>query len=67
MCILFGHNPQIIFRHFFHKMNLVIFCAQNEKILGILCMRHLLQFYADWLENLQVFKSGSEDVHLDWA
>ena len=25
ICILFGYNPQIIFCHFFHNLNLVIF------------------------------------------
>ena len=28
MCILFVHNPQIIFCHFFYKMNLVIFVTK---------------------------------------
>ena len=31
MCILFGHNPQFIFCHFFHKMNLVIFVAKVNR------------------------------------
>ena len=25
ICMWFGHNPQIIFCHFFHNLNLVIF------------------------------------------
>ena len=28
ICILFGHNPQIIFCYFFHKKNLVTFDAK---------------------------------------
>ena len=28
MCMLFGYNRRIIFCHFFHKMNLVIFPAK---------------------------------------
>ena len=28
VCILFGHNAQINFCHFFHKMNLVIIAAK---------------------------------------
>ena len=28
MCILFGYNPQIIFCHFFHKMNIIMFLAK---------------------------------------
>ena len=31
MCVLFGYNPQIIFYHFFHKMNLVIFTAKVNR------------------------------------
>ena len=31
MYILCGHNPQIIFCHFFHKMNLVIFAAKINR------------------------------------
>ena len=31
MCILFGHNPQIIFCHFFHKIILVIFAAKMNR------------------------------------
>ena len=55
MCILFGHNPQIMFCH---KMNLV-----NEQILGIMCMHLLLQFYSDCFETLQVFRLWAEDVY----
>ena len=28
---MFGHNPQIIFCHFFHKMNLVIFATKVNR------------------------------------
>ena len=31
MCILFGHNPQIIFCYFFHKMNSVIFATKVNR------------------------------------
>ena len=63
MCILFGHNPQIIFVTFLQN-ELSHFCSQNELILGILCMRLRLQFYVDLFETIQVFKSGPENVHI---
>ena len=47
-----------IFYYFFHKMNLVIFLAEvKKKIVGILCMQLLLQFYSDSFETLQVFRA----------
>ena len=36
------------------------------KVVGILCMQLLLQFYANSFETLQVFRSWSEDVHIVW-
>ena len=33
MCILFGHNSQIIFDTFLHKMNLDIFAARIKRYL----------------------------------
>ena len=38
MCILFRYHPQIIFCHFFHKMNLVIFPAEvNRYFVSCVC------------------------------
>ena len=64
MCLLFGHNPQIIFLSPISQMNIVIFVAKM-KILGM-CMHLLLQFYADSFDTLQVFRSWAEDVHILW-
>ena len=38
MCLLFGHNPQIIFCHLFHKMNVVIFVAKMNRYLACVCI-----------------------------
>ena len=45
MCILFGYNPQIIFCHFFQKMNIVIFAAKVNRIQGILCIKLFMIAY----------------------
>ena len=62
MIYVFAYNPQINFCHFFHEMNQVIF-LQSEYILDILCIHHLLQFYADSFETLQMCRSWSEDLY----
>ena len=36
------------------------------QVVGTLCMQLLLQFYSDSFENLQVFRTWSEDVHIVW-
>ena len=63
----FGYYPEIIFCHFFHNLNLVIFRRfyyQSEKIVGTLCAQLLLQFYIDSFETSQVFCTWSEDMHV---
>ena len=57
MCMRFEYHPEIIFCHFFRKLNLVIFRRfyyQSEWIVGTLCAQLLLQFYADSFETAQV-------------
>ena len=61
--------PEIIFCHFFHNLNLVIFrrfYCQSEKIVGTLCAQLLLQFYIYSFETSQVFCTWSEDMHVVW-
>ena len=54
ICMWFGYNPWIIFCHFFHNFNLVIFFWHfSEWIEGTLCAQLLLQFYTDTFETLQ--------------
>ena len=48
ICMWCGYNPQIIFYHFFRKLNFAIFQAfyyQSEWLVGTLCAQLLLQFY----------------------
>ena len=35
MCMTFGYNPQIIFCHFFHSLNLVIFSLYQSLYLRL--------------------------------
>ena len=54
ICMWFGYNPWIIFCHFFHNLNLVIFFGHfSEWIEGTLCAQLLLQFNTDTFETLQ--------------
>ena len=56
ICMWFGCNPWIIFCHFFHNLNLVIFFghfSEIEWIEGTLCAQFLLQFNTDTFETLQ--------------
>ena len=69
ICMWFGYYPEIIFCHFFRRLNLAIFRRfyyQSEKIVGTLCAQLLLQFYADSFETLQVILTWSEDIHVVW-
>ena len=54
---LFGHNPQIIFCHFFSQNEFSHFSGQSEYISCVLCMQLPLQFYSISFEILQVFRS----------
>ena len=54
--IVLGYNPQIMFCLFLYKMNFVIFAAKNNIYKTYLFMPHLLQFYCDCFETLQVFR-----------
>ena len=68
ICMRFGYNPQIIFYHFFHKLNLAIFQAVLlSEIVGTLCAQLLLQFYIDSFETSQVFWPWSKDMHVVWT
>ena len=52
ICILFVYNPQIIFCHFFHNLNLSHFYGHyNEWIEGTLCAQ-LIQLNTDIFETL---------------
>ena len=53
--------------HFFHKMNLVIFPAEVNRYICILCMQLLLQFYSDSFETWQAFRYWSENTHIVWT
>ena len=53
-----------LFLSLFSQTQLSHFSSKTEKILSILCMQLLLQFYFDSFETLQVFRSWSEDVHI---
>ena len=53
----FGYNCWIIFYHFFHFVNLVIFRPK--------CIV-LIQFYTNLFETLHMFSPWSEDVHMVW-
>ena len=43
MCILFEYNPQIIFCHFFHKLNLAIFTGRVNG-LKVFCVGNFYSF-----------------------
>ena len=54
ICMWFGYIPWIIFCHFFHSLNLVIFFGNfSGWIEGTLCAQLLLQFNTDTFETLQ--------------
>ena len=66
ICMWFGYNPQIIFCHFFCKLNLAIFptLSITNEWTGDTLLAQLLQFYTDSFETLLVFWSWSEDMHV---
>ena len=66
MCILFGYNPLSIFCYFF-QVDLSLFSGIITCIIvGTLCA-HLLQFYANCFETLQMFWSWSENGYIYWG
>ena len=76
ICMWFGYYPQIIFCHFFRKLNLVILdflYYQSEYIVaraigylivGTLCAQLRIQYYADSFETSQVFWPWSGNMHV---
>ena len=62
----FEYNPQIIFCHFFRKLNLAIFLGliynNVNKPGGTLWAQLFLLFYTDSFETSLVFWSWSEDT-----
>ena len=65
MCMWFGYNCWIIFYHFFHFVNLVIFRPQCIDS-GYLVSAILIQFYTNLFETLHTFSPWSENVHMVW-
>ena len=64
--VFLRYNPQTIFFLLFSQNEHSHICGQRELILGILCMRLLLQFYADFFDTLQISRPWSEGVHIIW-
>ena len=62
----FGYNPQIIFSHFFSKLELSHFSGILTNVVCTLCAQLLLQFYSDSFETLHMFLPWFEDMHVVW-
>ena len=60
------HGAQIIFCHFFHKLNLVILKAKMNGFKVFCVGNSSYSCIANSFETLQVFGSWSEDVHIIW-
>ena len=59
----FGYNCYIIFCHFFHFENLVIFSTSMYRQ-WVPCERN--SFYIYLFETLHMFSPWSEDMHVVW-
>ena len=74
MCMTFGYNPQIIFCHFFHSLNLVIFGLNYYRSLWTLDTQCLIAgeiktigggIRVPWTLFLVVINFGTPRVHPD--
>ena len=65
MCIWFGYNCEVIFCHFFHFVNLVIFWPQCIDSGYLVSATPQTILYPSF-ETLHMFSPWSEDVHMVW-